>query len=90
PHDNSQTAATIFSFEKSVQKVASPLQVQNGNYRVIPFEFESPNHSPFQLISSPSNALASPKGWHDTNNLSDNIPTLKYTYTRGNNVWARA
>lgn len=90
PHSPAQSASPIFFFEKSVQKAVSPLQVQSGNYRVIPFEFESPNHSPFQLISSPANALASPKGWHDTNNLSDNTPTLKYTYTRGNNVWARA
>lgn len=56
-----------------------------GTYRVIPFNFESPNHSPFQLISNPSDAVASPYGWHDT----DGVVGADYTITRGNNVWAK-
>ena len=90
PHTNTACQKQPFSFENTVQKIAAPFQVMGGNYRVIPFNYESPNHAPFQLISSPENALASPKGWHDTNNLADNLSTLKYTITRGNNVWARA
>ncbi|MFM2230778.1 MAG: hypothetical protein RL607_2036 [Bacteroidota bacterium] len=89
-HVTSDVQSPVFSFENVIQKKAAPLQVLGGNYRVIPFNYESPNHSAFQLISSPENALASPKGWHDTNNLADNLSTLKYTYARGNNVWARA
>ncbi|MFN3908769.1 MAG: T9SS-dependent M36 family metallopeptidase [Flavobacterium sp.] len=56
-----------------------------GSYRVVPFNFESPNHSPRQLITNPHNILASPYGWHDTNG----IPGPEFTITRGNNVWAR-
>ena len=56
-----------------------------GSYRVIPFNYESPNHSPFQLISGPSDAKASPFGWHDI----DGVAGADYTITRGNNVWAK-
>lgn len=56
-----------------------------GTYRVIPFEYESPNHSPFQLISNAENSKASPFGWHDINGVSG----ADYTITKGNNVWAK-
>jgi hypothetical protein len=65
-------------------------QAQGGSYRVIPFNYESPNHSARQLISNPENATASPKGWHDTNSLLGTNASLRYTYLRGNNTWARA
>lgn len=61
------------------------LQVQAGSYRVIPYNYESPNHSSFQLISNPSDATASPYGWHDTNGSNG----AEYTITRGNNVLAQ-
>ena len=56
-----------------------------GSYRVIPFNFESPNHSSTQLISNPSNSIASPFGWHDI----DGVIGADFTTTRGNNVWAK-
>lgn len=59
--------------------------VPGGAYRVIPFNFESPSHGPFQLISNPSDAKASPYGWHDINGEVG----PDYTITRGNNVWAK-
>ena len=59
-------------------------------YRVIPFNFESPNHSSRQLVVNPEvAATASPKGWHDTNTLIGTTASLRYNITRGNNVWAR-
>jgi hypothetical protein len=59
-------------------------------YRVIPFNFESPNHSPRQLIVNPESVtVASPKGWHDANSLTGTTASLRYSITRGNNVWAR-
>lgn len=91
--ENHKTANNGFSFYRSIFKnlSASPVaQVQGGSYRVIPFNYESPNHSARQLISNPENTTASPKGWHDTNTISGTSTALKYTYTRGNNVWARA
>lgn len=59
-------------------------EAQTETYRVIPFKFESPNHGPRELMSSPSDAVASPFGWHDTDGYIGN----EYTITRGNNVYA--
>ena len=66
------------------------------NYRVIPWNYESPNHSPRQLITnpeattvlSPATLAASPNGWH---NASPSIGTNfgVYNFTRGNNVFAK-
>ena len=75
------------SFDYSYKQVfsSSPAQTTGGSYRVIPFNFESPNHSSFQLVSNPANDAASPFGWHDI----DGVIGPEFTTTRGNNVWAR-
>lgn len=80
-----------FNFNESAvaKTVASPVDVNAGSYRVIPYNYESPNHSPFQLITSPSNAIASPNGWHNANSISGTNSALIYNYTRGNNVFAQ-
>jgi hypothetical protein len=82
-HDSS-----LGSFDYSYKQVfsSSPTQITGGSYRVIPFNFESPNHSSFQLVSNPANDIASPFGWHDI----DGVVGPEFTTTRGNNVWARA
>jgi len=80
-----------FSFEKFAftgNRAASVLATP-GNYRVIPYNYESPNHHPFELITTAGNALASPNGWHDANTIGGTTATLKFTYTRGNNVLAQ-
>lgn len=56
-----------------------------AQYRVFPIPAESPNHGPEALIADPSNADASPFGWHDT----DGVDGAEYTITRGNNVWSQ-
>lgn len=61
------------------------LDVQSGSYRVIPFNYESPNFSSRQLITNPHDVNASPYGWHDTNGVAGN----EFTTTRGNNVYAQ-
>lgn len=66
------------------------------NYRVIPWNYESPNHSPRQLITNPEITVAlapattspSPNGWHNASAVI-NTATTTYNITRGNNVWAR-
>ncbi|RTZ10173.1 T9SS type A sorting domain-containing protein [Flavobacterium sp. GSP27] len=75
------------SFDSSYKQIfsASPTQTTSGSYRVIPFNFESPNHSAFQLVSNPANSHASPFGWHDV----DGVAGHEFTITRGNNVWAK-
>jgi PKD repeat protein len=56
--------------------------VLDASYRVIPFPGESPQHAPFEWLSNPSDSLASPLGWHDT----DGIAGPEFTITRGNNT----
>lgn len=63
---------------------SSILNPQSGSYRVIPYNYESPNHSPRQLITNPHNTNASPYGWHDVNGVAGN----EFTTTRGNNAYA--
>jgi hypothetical protein len=81
-HDSS-----LGSFDYSYKQVfsSSPTQKTEGSYLVIPFNFESPNHSSFELVSNPANDKASPFGWHDI----DGVVGPEFTITRGNNVWAR-
>lgn len=87
-----------FSFENSISKTkATMLSIPNSSYRVIPYNFESPNHHPFEVISNPvttvvapNGHLASPNGWHDANtNIDGTTASLQFTYTRGNNIWAQ-
>ncbi len=71
-------------------KSNSALVPTPATYRAIPYNFTSPNHSPFELITTVGNTLASPNGWHDANNLTGTLnPLLRFTYTRGNNVLAQ-
>ena len=56
-----------------------------SSYNVFSLPTESPTHGPRQLLYEPSNEIASPFGWHDT----DGSDGAEYTITRGNNVWAR-
>ena len=56
-----------------------------SSYNVFSLPTESPTHGPRQLLYEPSNDIASPFGWHDT----DGSDGAEYTITRGNNVWAR-
>lgn len=65
--------------------------VADGNYRVIPAPFESPNHAPVPppvdgrtVEIDPNDPIASPFGWHDTNGIAG----AEFTIHRGNNVHA--
>lgn len=87
-HDHLEKTSAVSLF--TLAKPSTFLETLGGAYRVVPFNFESPNHTARQLISNPENTTASPKGWHDTNTLAGNFAAQKFTYTRGNNVWARA
>lgn len=54
------------------------------SYRVFPLPLEAPSFGAHQLVTDPSDPIASPFGWHDVNGT----PGAEYTITRGNNVWA--
>lgn len=55
-----------------------------ASYRVYPFPAESPLQSDLTLVIDPSDATASPLGWHDI----DGMDGAEFTITRGNNVHA--
>ncbi|UOK42910.1 MULTISPECIES: T9SS-dependent M36 family metallopeptidase [Flavobacterium] len=58
------------------------------NYRVIPWNFESPNHTSRQLVTNPETANASPNGWHSTVTTIGGTgdSSNQFTRTQGNNV----
>ena len=74
----------IFSTKKNLVATATP-----GTYRVIPFNYISPKHHAFDLITTTGDPIASPNGWHNGNTLTGTNPTYIYTYSRGNNVYAQ-
>ena len=86
---NNFPSGSIFNLKKTdfANKITSPLEINAGSYTVIPFNYESPNHSSFQVISSPSNVTASPNGWHNINATIGTGTVIQST--RGNNVYAQ-
>ncbi len=67
--------------------VAVPSAGSSGDgsaYRVFALPVESPIHGNRVLLTDPSDATASPFGWHDTNGQVGG----EYNGLRGNNVWA--
>ncbi len=56
-----------------------------SSYYVYPIPIESPIHGSRKIVNTPSDEIASPFGWHD----SDGIMGPEYTDTRGNNVFAQ-
>lgn len=78
-------------FTKGFFKNESSLlaNVTGGTYKVIPYNYSSPDHSPFVLVSNPENATASPNGWHNAGALGSTSLITIYQYTRGNNVFAK-
>ncbi|MEO1412483.1 MAG: T9SS-dependent M36 family metallopeptidase [Bacteroidota bacterium] len=82
PHAHGPVAAM-----SAPKTTASPLAKTNAranSYRVYPVPIESPIHGNRDLITDPSDPIASPFGWHDVNGATG----AEYTITRGNNVHA--
>lgn len=79
-HDNTESVLTGFKSEKAFM----PFNTNTPKYRVFPIPLTSPNEGSDQLVTDPSDPIASPFGWHDT----DGQPGHEYTTTRGNNVLA--
>lgn len=79
------------------QSVETLLTPGTTNYRVIPWNYESPFHSARQLVTNPEAATAlaplavaaSPNGWHNSSTtVGGATASVLYNYTRGNNVFA--
>lgn len=90
-HDHNNVQKNKISFENILfnNKANTLVDATPGTYRVIPYNFVSPNHHSFDLITTAGNTLASPNGWHDSNALGGTNAALKFTYSRGNNVLAQ-
>ena len=80
-HDHSQHAHEALPL---MPQSITGIESTGSQYRVIPYFTESPNHGPDSLLTSPSDSIASPFGWHDT----DGVAGAEFTITRGNNVYA--
>ncbi len=100
-HDHSACVSSVKSFDSNKlfkeQAVEALLTPGTTNYRVIPFNYESPFHSARQLITNPeattvlapSTLAASPNGWHNASTtVGGSTASLLYGYSRGNNVFA--
>lgn len=92
-HNNhSHNTGNLFtqSFYKK-EKANMFLNPGTTNYRVIPWNYESPNHSPFVLVTNPEYVTnASPNGWHNTNaTIGSSSIATRFASTRGNNVLAK-
>jgi len=80
---NEAPTATQFGGEA---QGTNPPSVTTGNYRVVPFPYESPTHHAFAVVTNPwldagiGNAAIT-NGWHFDG-------TTNYSITRGNNVYA--
>ncbi len=81
-HSHSNTESILFS---NINVSNSSRMLGDGSsYRVFPMPLIGPNDGPDQIVSDPSDPVASPFGWHDT----DGVAGPEFTHTRGNNVLA--
>ena len=71
---------------ETVAKEAEAVEYDSDDavYHVFALPLESPNHGERSILTNPSDPIASPHGWHDTNGSSG----AEFTITRGNNVHA--
>ena len=81
-HNSGEDGQSILFAEEATMTVNA---LGGAQYRVFPIPTESPNHGPDLLVGDPSDAVASPFGWHDTNGAAG----AEFTITRGNNVHAQ-
>ena len=81
-HSHQSTESVLFPIAKD-DRMAN-MAMATPSYRVFPIPLIGPNEGSSQLVTDPSDPLASPYGWHDT----DGMPGEEYTTTRGNNAIA--
>ncbi len=85
PHAHATNGEVSCHKNLNQTKVFKKSTIADGaQYNVIPLPTESPLHGSRQLLVDPSDAIASPFGWHDENGLEGNETIV----TEGNNVRA--
>jgi hypothetical protein len=83
-HHHATTLVTTQSNIKQTTPNTLKKRSDGAAYNALPLGVESPNHGSRKLLVNPSDSLASPYGWHDTNAVAG----AEYTITAGNNVYA--
>ena len=85
-NDSNHNHKQSFFFNKHLFKpeISAVFSAVPSSYRVFPYDIESPSHGNRQLVVNPSNSMASPYGWHDTNGVFG----AEFNATQGNNVFA--
>ena len=78
-HQGDACAKTVRDL--TVATVAGPT-ADGASYNVFAWPAESPSHGPQVVVTDPSDPMASPFGWHDT----DGQDGAEFTITRGNNT----
>ncbi len=81
-HSHSTTESFLFA-DRKVENFTRMLG-DGSSYRVFPLPLIGPNDGADQLVLDPSDATASPFGWHDW----DGNPGAEFTVSKGNNVLA--
>lgn len=81
-HSHGNMESVLFS-SKNAENAARTLG-DGASYRVFPLPLIAPNEGADAIVTDPSDALASPYGWHDY----DGEPGADFEVTRGNNVLA--
>lgn len=81
-HANGNSESLLFSTNKVSN--SSRTMGDGSSYRVFPLPLIAPNDGVDGIVSDPSDAIASPYGWHDW----DGSPGAEFTETKGNNVLA--
>jgi uncharacterized repeat protein (TIGR01451 family) len=82
-HNASCSNHAVQDIKESILK-ESKILGDGATYRVFALPAESPSHGPHVIAEDPSDAIASPYGWHDVNGIDG----AEFTITRGNNVHA--
>lgn len=83
-HQVAKSTPTTSTLTQNTKSNSVAKKSSNGTYNALPLGVESPLHGNRELLVNPSNSIASPYGWHDT----DGLEGAEYTITRGNNVYA--
>ena len=83
-HHHATTFVTTQSNAKQTTPITLKKRSDGAAYNALPLGVESPNHGNRKILINPSDSLASPFGWHDT----DAVSGAEYTITAGNNVYA--
>jgi extracellular elastinolytic metalloproteinase len=76
------TGQLLARFDYGDAEAAAPAVKDGSSYRVYNIPKENPNDGPRTVQKNPSEAPASPFGWHDTNGANG----AEFTVTRGNNT----